>query len=181
MLAAAALTAPAWAADTYTIDPVSSIPSFQVVHLGYTTQRGRFDHVAGKITLDPSAHKGVVDLTIYTSSLDMGSPGWTAHLEDEGLFNVLKFPEITFKSDRLTFDGDRVVAADGMLTIIGVARPVHVVVQRFRCGPHPQTKQTICGADITAALKRSEFGLTKYLDAVGDEVRIDAPVLAYKN
>jgi polyisoprenoid-binding protein YceI len=67
------------------------------------------------------------------------------------------------------------------LTIIGITRKVHLTVQRFRCGPHPQTGRPLCGGDVGATIRRSDFGLTKYLDAVSDEVRIDAPVMAYRN
>jgi polyisoprenoid-binding protein YceI len=170
---------PARAADRYTIDPESSIPVFQVLHLGFTTQRGRFDKVAGTILIDAAAHRGSVDFRIDAGSLDMGSRSWTAHLADEKLFNTLKFPTIVFHADDFRFDGDRVVGADGDLTMIGITRRVHVVVERFHCGLHPQSQRRICGGDIHATLRRSEFGLLNYLDAVGDEVRIDAPILAY--
>jgi polyisoprenoid-binding protein YceI len=42
-------------------------------------------------------------------------------------------------------------------------------------------KKPACGADIAATLKRSEFGMTKYLPAVGDEVKILVPVEAFKD
>jgi polyisoprenoid-binding protein YceI len=182
VLALAALVClPVAAADRYTIDPENSLPVFQVLHLGFTTQRGRFDKVSGTIMIDTAAHRGSVDFRIDSGSLDMGSSSWTAHLSDESLFNTLKFPTITFHADDFRFDGDRVVGADGDLTLIGVTRRIHVVVERFQCGLHPQSRRRICGGDIHATLRRSEFGLVNYLDAVGDEVRIDVPILAYAN
>jgi polyisoprenoid-binding protein YceI len=33
-------------------------------------------------------------------------------------------------------------------------------------------KKEVCGADATATLKRSEFGMTKYLPALGDDVKL---------
>jgi polyisoprenoid-binding protein YceI len=39
----------------------------------------------------------------------------------------------------------------------------------------------LCGGDVSATIRRSDFGLTRYLDAVSDEVRIDAPVIAYRD
>ena len=49
----ASLTAitPAWA-EFYTIDPNHTLPVFEVNHLGFSTQRGRFDQTSGKIQLD---------------------------------------------------------------------------------------------------------------------------------
>jgi polyisoprenoid-binding protein YceI len=181
LLAIAVVASAAQAADTYSIDPVSSIPVFQVLHLGFVTQRGRFDRVSGKLTLDLARHQGSIEFTIDTPSLDMGSAAWSAHLADPGLFNTAAFPTITFKSDQFIFEGDTLVGADGKLTIIGITRTVHLTVQRFRCGPHQQTGRPLCGGDVSATIRRSDFGLTQYLDAVSDEVRIDAPVLAYRD
>jgi polyisoprenoid-binding protein YceI len=39
----------------------------------------------------------------------------------------------------------------------------------------------MCGADVTAIIKRSEFGMTKYVPAVSDEIKISSPVEAYKD
>ena len=69
---AALLAAPVYAADSYTIDPTHTWPSFEVNHLGYSTQRGRFGKTSGKITLDFAARKGSVDLTIETNSTRHG-------------------------------------------------------------------------------------------------------------
>ena len=63
----AALAAPVFAADAYTIDPNHTFPVFEVNHLGFTTQRGRFNKSSGKITLDMAANKGSVELTIDTT------------------------------------------------------------------------------------------------------------------
>ena len=182
-LMAAMLTQPAFAvAETYTMDPDNTIPSFEVNHLGFTTQRGRFNKAAGKVSLDRVARTGRVELTIFTGSLDMGAAAWTAHLSDEGLFNVKTYPTMTFKSDRLVFDAEsRVVAAEGVLTLIGVSRPVRVAVNNFKCGLNPLNQKALCAGDVTANIKRSDFGLTKYLGAVSDEVRIVVPVEAYKD
>lgn len=38
-----------------------------------------------------------------------------------------------------------------------------------------------CGTDISATLKRSDFGMTKYVPAVSDEVKISVPVEAFKD
>jgi polyisoprenoid-binding protein YceI len=179
----AALAAPAFAAvENYTMDPAHTIPAFEVSHLGFTTQRGRFDKASGKITLDMAARKGSVELTIYTGSLDMGTAAWTAHLSDEGLFNVKTYPTMNFKSDHLIFDGDgRVVAAEGALTLLGVTKPVLVTVSNFQCGLNPMNKKPLCAGDVSANIKRSDFGLIKYLGAVGDDVKVSVPVEAYKD
>lgn len=181
LVAAALLATPAYAADNYTVDPRHTWPVFEVNHLGFSTQRGRFNSSSGKITLDTAAKKGSVELVIETASLDMGFDKWDEHMKSDEFFNVAQFPTMRFASDKLVFDGDKVVAAEGSITLLGVTRPLTLTVSNFHCGPHPMLKKPACGADITATLKRSEFGMTKFVPAVSDEVKIFAPVEAVKD
>ena len=177
----AVLAAPATAADSYTIDPSHTYPVFEVNHLGFTNQRGRFNKSTGKITLDLAAKQGTVDLVIDTTSLDMGFDTWDKHLSADGFFNTEKFPTMSFKSDKLVFDGAKVVAAEGSFTLLGVTKPLRLAVNNFHCGLHPFTKKAMCGADVSATLKRSDFGMAKFVPAVSDEVKISSPVEAYKD
>ena len=183
---AALLSAPAYAADSYTtqsytIDPTHTWPVFEVNHLGFSTQRGRFNKSSGKVTLDSAAKKGSVELSIETASIDMGFDKWDEHMKSDEFFNVAKFPAIRFVSDKLVFDGDKVVAAEGSFTLLGVTKPLTLTVSNFRCAMHPMAKKPACGADITATLKRSGFGMTKFLPMVSDEVKIIVPVEAIKD
>jgi len=178
---ASVFAAPAVAADNYTIDPNHTFPVFEVNHLGYSVQHGRFNKTSGKITLDMAAKKGSVDLTIETTSLDMGFPLWDEHISAEGFLNTAKFPTITFKSNKLVFKDDKVIAAEGDFTMLGVTKPLTVTVNGFVCGDHPFTKKPMCGANIGGVIKRSDFGMTKYVPAISDDIKIHVPVEAYKN
>ena len=181
ILLASLLAAPALAADNYTIDSRHTWPVFEVNHMGFSTQRGRFNKSSGKITLDTAAKKGSVELVIETASLDMGLDKWDEHMKSEDFFNVTQFPAMRFTSDKLVFDGDKVVAAEGSFTLLGVTKPLTLTVNNFRCAPHPMAKKPACGADITATIKRSEFGMTKYVPMVSDEVKISSPIEALKD
>ena len=175
------LATPTFAADTYTMDPEYTIPVFEVQHLGFTTQRGRFNKTQGKVMLDMAAKKGLVEFTVLTNTLDMGSQAWTIHVSGPGLFNVEQYPTMTFKSDKLIFDGNKVVAAEGQLTLLGVTKPLKVNVNRFNCGINPANKKAMCAGDIAATIKRSDYGMTKYIPTVSDEIKISVPVEAYKD
>jgi len=180
-LLASLIAAPACAADSYTIDSRHTWPVFEVNHMGFSTQRGRFNKSSGKITLDTAAKKGSVDITIETASLDMGFDKWDEHMKSEDFFNAEFYPTMHFASSKLVFDGDKIAAAEGSFTLLGVTKPLTLTVSNFRCAPHPMNKKQTCGADITATLKRSEFGMTKYVPAVSDEVKISVPVEAVKD
>lgn len=178
---ASTLSISAFAADSYTIDPRHTFPSFEISHLGFSIQRGRFDRSAGKITLDPAAKTGSIDVTIDASSISTGLPDLEEHLRGEDFFDTAKYPTITFTSTKLRFDGDKLVGADGDFTLHGVTRPVSLQLDQFKCGIHPMTRKTTCGANATTQIKRSEFGMSKYVPAVGDDVKIAIQVEATRD
>jgi polyisoprenoid-binding protein YceI len=181
LLLASITPAATLAAEQFTIDPNPTLPVFEVSHLGFSTQRGRFDRTSGKIMLDTAKETGTVELTIDANSINMGQTKWNDHLKSADFFDTAKFPEITFKSDKLRFANGKPVAAEGTLTLLGVAKPVKLKIEHFTCGVNPIAMKSLCAADIETTLKRSEFGMTKYLPGIGDEVRVLAPVEAFKD
>ncbi len=181
ILLAAALVTPAYAADSYTIDPNHTWPMFEVNHLGYSTQRGRFNKTSGKITIDFAARTGSVDLVIDANSLDMGFAKWDEHMKGEEFFHVVQYPTIRFTSDKLIFDGDKVVGAEGKFTLLGTTRLLTLRVDNFHCAPFPLTRKMHCGADVSATISRTQFGMAKYVPMVGDEVRLYSPIEADKD
>jgi polyisoprenoid-binding protein YceI len=179
----AAMTAlPVAAEETYVLDPVHSQPGFVVRHIGFTDQRGSFVKSTANVTIDRVAKKGTVDVTIDAASIrTFDSTRLDAIVKGEKFFNVAKYPTITFKSDNVRFDGDRVVGVDGELTMLGVTRPVTLEVDNFRCGPHPFSKKPMCGGEATGVIKRSDWGMTGGLPlAPADEVKLVIPIEAYE-
>ncbi|MCX7672803.1 MAG: YceI family protein [Thiobacillaceae bacterium] len=183
LLAATALlgmSTAALSADTYSIDSRHTFPVFEVSHLGFSTQRGRFNKVSGKISLDAKAKKGSVEVEIDAASIDMGLEDWDKHMKNEDFFHVEKYPTMRFQSDKFVFRGDKPVEVHGELTLLGVTKPVKLEVTHFHCGVHPINKKQVCGADLTGRIKRSDFGMTKFLPGIGDDVRLIIPVEAFK-
>ncbi|AOF81079.1 yceI-like domain protein [Methyloversatilis sp. RAC08] len=181
LLMGASLTTGAMAADSYTIDSRHTFPTFEINHLGFSTQRGRFNSTSGKIMLVPSQNSGSIEVKIDTASIDMGLEAWDKHMRGEDFFNSEQFPAMTFKSTKLMFDGDKLVGAEGDLTLLGVTKPVTLDVKGFACGTHPINKKPLCGADISTTIKRSDFGMTKYLPGISDIVYIEIPVEAFRD
>ena len=178
---ASTMSASAFAADSYTIDSRHTFPSFEISHLGFSIQRGRFNKTAGKITLDTAAKTGSIDVAIDAASIDTGLADLEKHLRGEEFFDTDKYPTITFTSKKLKFDGDKLVGADGEFTMHGVTKPLTLQLDHFKCAPHPMTKKPSCGANATTTIKRSEFGMAKYVPSVGDEVKIAIQVEAAKD
>ena len=122
LLMGASLTTGAIAADSYTIDSRHTFPTFEINHLGFSTQRGRFNSASGKIMLVPSQNSGSIEVKIDTASIDMGLEAWDKHMRGEDFFNSEQFPAMTFKSTKLMFDGDKLVGAEGDFTLLGVTK-----------------------------------------------------------
>lgn len=176
LVAGTAVAAP----ETYSIDPTHTFPSFEVSHLGFSTQRGRFDTSGGRIVLDRAVRSAKVEITINAKSISTGVAKLEDHLRNADFFDVANHPTITFTSTGAKFDGDKLAALDGQLTMRGVTRPVTLTVTSFHCGLNPIVKKQACGADATATIKRSEFGINYALPAVGDQVKLLIQVEAHK-
>lgn len=171
------------AAETYTFDPVHSQPRYEIQHMrGLSTQTGYFTKLTGKVMLDREAKKGLIDVTIDTTSIRTHDASrLDAIVKGEQYFNVEKYPTMSFKSTNLVFDGDRVVGADGELTMIGVTKPVSLKVTTFVCGENPFNKKPMCGGEATANIKRSEWGMKAGIPmSSSDDVRIIIPIEAYR-
>jgi len=185
VLAAAVLLAaaiPAAAQEIYVLDGSHSRPTFEVHHLGYSTQFGMFDKVSGKVTLDRAAKSGMVDIAIDAASIRTFDSRLDNSVKGEKFFNVEKFPTITYKASRLQFDGDRLAAVDGELTMLGVTRPLALKVVDFRCGEQPFNKKPMCGGNATATFKRSDWGMTTGVPTLtpADEVTLRIPFEGYR-
>lgn len=178
-LLAAAFAAPALAApQTYTVDGTHTFPSFSYSHLGLSTQVSRFNRTSGTVTLDRAARTGTVDITIDMTSVDTGYATFDEHIQEEDFLDTARFPIATFKSTKVSFDGDRPVAVEGELTIKGIARPVTLDVTHFTTMTHPMLNKDAIGANASTVIKRSEFNAGKHAPSVGDEVRITLSIEA---
>lgn len=168
------------APETYVIDTNHTKPRFEYAHLGFSNQESRFDNVSGSITIDRAAKTGSANITIDATSVNTGSAVFNGHIQAEDFFDTAKYPTITYKADKFKFDGDKLVAVDGNLTIKGVTKPVTLTVTSFLCMPHPMAKKDACGANATAQIKRTEFNMGKYAPYVSDEVTLTIPVESLK-
>lgn len=168
----------AFGQETYVVDPLHTVTTFSVSHLGLSVQRGSFGKTTGTVVLDRAGKKGSIDVAIDATTVTSGSQPRETMLKGEDYFNAAQFPTISFKSTDLKFDGDRVVGADGELTMRGVTKPVMLSVVDFKCATHPMTKKPACGAEVAATVKRSDFGMTKNQASTADDVKIAVAIEA---
>jgi polyisoprenoid-binding protein YceI len=181
LAAALAVALPVAAQETYSVDAKHTFPVFEVAHLGMSTQRGTFTKVSGKIVIDRAGKKGSADITLDMSGISTGEPKLADHLRAADFFEAEKYPTATFKSSNFRFEGDKLVAVAGDLTMKGVTKPVTLTVTAFNCGTHPMNKKAMCGADATTTIKRSDFNVKYGIPAVADDVKLSIPIEAFKD
>jgi polyisoprenoid-binding protein YceI len=143
-------------------------------HLGFSNPMAHFGDVDGTIVYDAEdVGRSLVTATIPLTGLNAHVEKFDEHLRSDELFDLAKFPTITFKSNKVEATGsDKALRVTGDLTVRGITRPVTLEVTLNGMGEHPMAKRPAIGFDATTTLKRSDFGLGYAVPAVSDEVRI---------
>jgi len=171
--AVALASAPAFAA-TYALDPGHTQVVFQWNHFGYSNPTAQFGKVEGTLEFDQAdPTKSSVTAKIALSSVNSNVPKLDQHLQTDEFFDAAKFPTATFKSTKV----EKGAAPDqlkvtGDLTLHGVTKPVTLDVTVNKVGEHPMRKVAAAGFDASTTIKRSDFGIAKYVPAVSDDIKI---------
>ena len=175
LVSAAALTLSSFAhADEYEIDATHTHVGFAISHMGFSETYGVFKNVSGTLTLDEKKpEESKVDITIHTDSLDTANDARDEHVKGKDFLDTANFPTMTFKSTKVDVTGKDAATVTGDLTLHGVTRPVSLIVKLNKVGPSPMDKsRQVAGFSAIGKLKRSDFGITTYVPAIGDEVTL---------
>lgn len=165
----------------YALDADHTYATFAIDHNGASVNRARFDEVAGSVRFDPVAKAGAIDLYVQVASVYSGSKGFDGHLLSPDLFDAARFPTLRFVSERLVFDGERLVEVPGQLTLLGRTHPVTLKARQFRCYPNQRAKTEACGGDFEAVIDRTQWGMNYLVDkGMPRNVRITATIEAFR-
>ncbi len=168
------------APTNYELDPSHSFVVYEIVHFGTSTNRGRLPAKVGKVSLDPQARSGQIDVTIDASAPSTGVPALDKMMQGERLFRSTEFPTARFVSSDVRFEGDKPAEIRGELTLLGATHPVTLKSQRFNCYTHSMLKREVCGGDFETTIQRSRWGMSWGPHIVADDVRILIQVEAIK-
>jgi polyisoprenoid-binding protein YceI len=168
---------PAWAAPvTYIVDPQHTHPSFAADHFGgLSVWRGMFNSSTGKIALDKDAGTGTVSVTVDTGTINFGHENVNEHVKSADMLDVAKFPNATYEGKLTKFKAGAPTQVEGTLTLHGVAKPVTLTVNKFKCMQNPMTKKDVCGADASATINRADFGVS-YGQAYGFDMTVQLQI-----
>jgi polyisoprenoid-binding protein YceI len=167
-----ALAALSWHASShateFTLDPTRTLVSFEMRSLG-TTQRGEFNRAAGTVLLDSAEARGELDIVIDARSLKAGSEATAKFVRGPSMLNTAVHPQIAYRAHRIVFSAGRPVRIEGELTMLGVTRAVALDVSSYDCTGQLDQR---CAIAATASLKRSAFGMTRYMLFASDDVKL---------
>jgi polyisoprenoid-binding protein YceI len=149
-------------------------------NMGLSRQSARFADVEATLEFaptDPAAAR--VEARIRTASVQSGVREFDELLRRPEFFDAARHPYIVFKSTRVEATGERSGIVAGDLTLNGTTRPLVLSVTWNYTGAHPLADvnpsyhgQWISGFSARATVRRSEFGLSRGLPLVSDEVDI---------
>lgn len=180
---AAGLSTPASAAaDSYKIDPAHVSVVFKINHLGFSNMWGRFNDVSGTFVYDDADVAGSkVEVLIKTTSVDTNHQKRDDHLRSPDYLNAVEFPEMKFVSTKIEKNGDKAGKIHGSLTMMGVTKPVVLDAVLNKSGQHPFRKEvTLAGFSATTKIKRSDFGMSYSVPAIGDDLELFLEVEGFK-
>ena len=146
---------------SYSLDVQHADISFEIMHLGLSRTRGRFNKISGKLVEDSKdLTNSTVEFTAEVSSIDTAIEARDNHLKTPDFFDAAKYPTIKFKSTKVEKKGDGYVVT-GDLTMKDKTKSISIPFKHY--GPlkmtvgDMSTRVGVVAAPIT--LKRSDFGV----------------------
>jgi polyisoprenoid-binding protein YceI len=162
--------------EKYDIDPSHSAVVFGWNHFGFSNPAARFDKIEGSMLLDKAdLTKSSISVTLPVEGLDTGVAKLDEALKSPDFLDVTRYPTIAFKSTRIEKTGENVLKITGDLTVHGVTKPVTLDAKVNKIGIFEipgVIKAQAAGFDATTVIKRSDFGVSKYVPAVSDEIPV---------
>ena len=151
----------------YDFDKANSFIGFKVKHMGLIEVPGFFRDFTGKVDYnDADVTKSSVEFSAKVTSVDTGVAGRDGHLRRADFFDVEKFPDLTFKSTKVTKKGKNLIVT-GDLTMRGVTKPVSIpfTITGFLPGERPRM-----GITGETTINRRDFGVNYGGNLPGTEI-----------
>jgi len=144
----------------YPIDTSHSTVGFSVPILGGLSQvTGKFNDYAVTLNVDEKdITKSSVSVVIKATSIDTGIERRDNHLRTADFFDVEKYPEITFKSERIEKKGKEFIA-HGPLTMHGVSKEIALPFSVTGTFKNPTNNKMTVGYSAKMVLNRCDFGI----------------------
>ena len=147
------------AAGTFDLDPAHTTFGFTARHMMVSKVRGHFGEFTGSITIADEPLASTAEAVVKTASIDTRSADRDKHLTGEDFLDVQNYPEMSFRTTRVTPGGSGRFTVHGHLTIKDVTRPVELTLELEGVGNSPWGQQVL-GFSLTGEIDREDFGMT---------------------
>ncbi len=158
---------------TYAVDPNHTQVLFSVLHLGFTNYYGNFSGVSGSLSVVPKKPSAMaVNISVPVASVSTTSPVLNAELKSADWLDAAHYPTMVFRSETVTSTGAATADVAGTLTLHGVTKPVTLHATFVGAGVNLLDHKETVGFQLSGTVKRSDFGVTKYVPLVSDDVTL---------
>jgi polyisoprenoid-binding protein YceI len=155
----------------YHLNPANTQITFEINHLGLHLFSAVFHELSGDFTLDPDGHGGHLNVVVRMASIDSRSGYWNDRLQSAQWLDTDKYPEMTYRSTRVEFDGNDHATVRGDLTLHGVSRPLTLSITDIKCDLS-SAEPGSCRFVARARLRRSDFALVHGFWQGGDSIDV---------
>lgn len=158
---------------TYAIDKSHTYVTLSYFHQGLAYPLLRATEVDGELELDNSElEKSTVTVAVSADSIRTNLDYFDEELASRKFFHADRYPHIAFATHRYTPFNLSSGELTGFVTIRGITRPLVLSVTINGAIEHPMLKTPVIGVSANGSLKRSDFGLDRFIPMVGDQVQI---------
>jgi polyisoprenoid-binding protein YceI len=168
----------------YTLDKSHASIVWTISHLGLSQYVARFTEFDINLNLDvDNIAKSSVTATVNPASVSTENVKFDKDLAGKGWLKSEKFPQITFASSEYKPLTDTTGKLMGSLTLLGIAKQVEFdVTIGGTVDNHPFIADAAgVGFSAMTVIKRSDWGFSKFIPTVGDEVTLKITAEFFKN
>jgi polyisoprenoid-binding protein YceI len=170
-------------AGAYTLEKSHATLIFRVNHVGFSNYTARFKKFDAQLQFDPAnLAASSVTATVDANSIETDYPyadklDFNAVLRGDQWLDTAKFPEMKFRSVKVTVPTPGKMHIDGELTLHGVTRPMSLeATYNGGYAGHPMDPHARIGFSAHGVLKRSEYGIAYAIPAPGTTMGVGDPV-----
>ncbi len=140
----------------YSFDKAHSSINFRIKHMGLIEVPGNFREFEGKVNLNgKKLQDSSVEFTAVMKSVDTGVNARDNHLRSKDFFDVIEYPEMTFKSKKVKKKGENYLVT-GDFTMKGVTKEITIPMQMF--GPIKDGRDAVrMGVTGRTVINRRDF------------------------
>jgi polyisoprenoid-binding protein YceI len=160
-------------AGRYVVDPIHTRVLFKVRHFGVSNYWGEFWGPVGWLEIDPEEpEKTALQVRVATAQIKTNSGHLDEELRSGQWFDADRYPTITLTGRGLKLPSDNHAVFEGDFTLHGVTKRIAFDVDFIGAGTNPIKGAPTIGFEASAAISRTEFGVSAKYPIVGDRVEI---------